>query len=1050
MTRRITVSALAGEDKTTPDIFSTEYNAIKDDSLTPVGTPNTDASWRQSEEKRQPEEIRFTKRQAELAAHVAKTWQNETKSWSDFTQHTTFHGIKYIFDNDNPHKWRRYVWIVCVVAAISTFLMNFGQTMTKFFAYETNVGVQILYKDTCPLPAVTICNQNNYRITVANGEHLYSFIDEFYGTDDISDLNVSSFRGLQELSDSESFLRKSAHQLEDFVDKCTWKSKRCNLATDFEITATDLGICYTFNSGNDGEVKSVMDSGSSVALSLILNVEQYEYMRGPQNDAGVKILLHDQGEFPGAKDLGFAAAPGTHTLVGIHRTQVQGLPYPHGTCEKGAEPVPNCKLKCKTKAVYNKCGCRDIYMSSSITLNSKEISVPVCNGTQLFFCVQEALGEFRSEQPNCNCPVPCDQINYEPSLSYAQLSQFNVDRLVLTNYTRRTRVKKQFKFAKEITQRVDATIVQLDNEYIDAIQTEVSLLQNEVKEFTEVYTTKYFENMIMETSDAMEHDAALLFNWMTDILIPFAEMPRNIHLMKDSYDSLKGAMKLSQDTQLSELYEHCEHNLTSPDDLDLYRTNTTTSKSRKKRSINWVDWRDGASIVDAIEDYMEGGDVDGGSYESSEGEGGKMTPEDVDEGKTCDEYMQETFASMLDFPSDFAKKLVTLETMKTSYEASIATIFPNVESNADAFVWHTRCLAHITEVQEEIIPILSSTTEKLNDWVATKNINALIPKTAELEESVDEILEARVFDADGMNEQCFWISGFLGIEDLSAISMYLTMANNDLAKVLSRTGSLVSSAETIQSGLNATFVPHLEILESYRNYNSSKIDLANVLTGDDLDDALKTLKNDINDLTGAASTVAQTTRDVGTVMFQVMSSIADYDVSIIREDGVAMLQLPIQLLRYDPDFTPPASSLEMETAFSLQRLFNVMMESVTKKSDNVGKIYETMKSDVSHYKKTMETYLGEVDMNINFYMGNFLQVDVFYKELKYELIKTNEAFSRGSLFGEIGGFLGLLLGASVLTMCEVLDHIILTTVNWCAKRKGRNPTKKKNNLKMMF
>ena len=32
-------------------------------------------------------------------------------------------------------------------------------------------------------------------------------------------------------------------------------------------------------------------SGSSSGLSLILNVEQYEYMRGPQNDAGVKVII---------------------------------------------------------------------------------------------------------------------------------------------------------------------------------------------------------------------------------------------------------------------------------------------------------------------------------------------------------------------------------------------------------------------------------------------------------------------------------------------------------------------------------------------------------------------------------------------------------------------------------------------------------------------------------------------------------------------------------------------------------------------------------------
>ncbi len=36
-----------------------------------------------------------------------------------------------------------------------------------------------------------------------------------------------------------------------------------------------------------------------------------------------QILLHDQGETPQMKDQGFAVAPGTHTLVGVKRFQVQ-------------------------------------------------------------------------------------------------------------------------------------------------------------------------------------------------------------------------------------------------------------------------------------------------------------------------------------------------------------------------------------------------------------------------------------------------------------------------------------------------------------------------------------------------------------------------------------------------------------------------------------------------------------------------------------------------------------------------------------------------------
>ena len=33
----------------------------------------------------------------------------------------------------------------------------------------------------------------------------------------------------------------------------------------------------------------VIFSGSSNGLSVTINIEQYEYMRGPQNDAGIKV-----------------------------------------------------------------------------------------------------------------------------------------------------------------------------------------------------------------------------------------------------------------------------------------------------------------------------------------------------------------------------------------------------------------------------------------------------------------------------------------------------------------------------------------------------------------------------------------------------------------------------------------------------------------------------------------------------------------------------------------------------------------------------------------
>ena len=74
------------------------------------------------------------------------------------------------------------------------------------------------------------------------------------------------------------------------MNSCTWRKQPCDLSVDFVRTMTDMGVCYTFNSGRRGSPLNVTDSGSGNALSLVLNVEQYEYMKGPQSAAGVKVL----------------------------------------------------------------------------------------------------------------------------------------------------------------------------------------------------------------------------------------------------------------------------------------------------------------------------------------------------------------------------------------------------------------------------------------------------------------------------------------------------------------------------------------------------------------------------------------------------------------------------------------------------------------------------------------------------------------------------------------------------------------------------------------
>ena len=65
-----------------------------------------------------------------------------------------------------------------------------------------------------------------------------------------------------------------------------------------------------------------------------------------------------------------------------------------------------------------------------------------------------------------------------------------------------------------------------------------------------------------------------------------------------------------------------------------------------------------------------------------------------------------------------------------------------------------------------------------------------------------------------------------------------------------------------------------------------------------------------------------------------------------------------------------------------------------------------------------------------------MQVDIFYRELNSENVVQRAAFELLSLLGEVGGFLGLLLGASILTVCELVDFLTLSFLNkWRARKQ---------------
>lgn len=67
-------------------------------------------------------------------------------------------------------------------------------------------------------------------------------------------------------------------------------------------------------------------------------------------------------------------------------------------------------------------------------------------------------------------------------------------------------------------------------------------------------------------------------------------------------------------------------------------------------------------------------------------------------------------------------------------------------------------------------------------------------------------------------------------------------------------------------------------------------------------------------------------------------------------------------------------------------------------------------------------------------------MDIYYPVLSTEKITQQPAFELLSLLSEVGGFLGLLLGASMLTVCELLDFLTLVVIRRCKKKRLQENT----------
>ena len=95
---------------------------------------------------------------------------------------------------------------------------------------------------------------------------------------------------------------------------------------------------------------------------------------------------------------------------------------------------------------------------------------------------------------------------------------------------------------------------------------------------------------------------------------------------------------------------------------------------------------------------------------------------------------------------------------------------------------------------------------------------------------------------------------------------------------------------------------------------------------------------------------------------------------------------------------------------------------------------------VADFKAKTLDLPGSVQENRRFIRDNFLRVEVYYRGMSYSVAEQVPTYDLMVFFGDIGGQLGLFLGASILTYVEFLDLFIMLIYTKYFERFTRKDT----------
>ena len=572
-------------------------------------------------------------------------------------------------------------------------------------------------------------------------------------------------------------------------------------------------------------------------------------------------------------------------------------------------------------------------------------------------------------------------------------------------------MEKQFRHAQEVNQRVDVSARGSDNSSIMNLHNHQEQLK-EALEYTDEYLArKEMHRKLDDFVEALNQDRKKVKRWVFNTLASFAVNTRRILLVQKFFSSLSTFLRITwadgdsvtNGIGLLDIFEACRDNLTYPLNMSNYRESTQTEfqiPSIKKRSLNddgsgesdffmTYEW-DYDMDMDAFNDWMVGEHIydDDASKEDDSLESdyfqsdyvGSPLIRDSESGEiytsmACDDIMRVQFQHISGVLATAQTTMNALKGILPAYLSKVDEVYSDTTVNPDNVPEHLACTHMLEEITQVCVPLFSSTLVLMEQWTTVDTFDELLNALNGIYMQFlgPDMLRVMPMYAAIESGICYWISNYISDSDARIIERDLDNAVHAMVTAKPWVTYFEGLMSGVEDTLNVSVTQQLQAYDTYLSNGMTKQDLAIMVNGDDFENVMTDLKGSIDALYGTGLKIVDGVTNGRFSSLAAFRKLFELQVSILNVDRIEELYTT-QMARHieTDDMDQALEAMEENLGDKYNKvvtiLFNEALEPFQKYMKTITDGHSQLRSDVNAYKRTLKTYLSNLEMDQSFFM----------------------------------------------------------------------------------